>query len=268
MSVLGIGFVPQFLLLALSTPSELAQYDSASRLLDQGRCAEAREITLQLVRKTTGSAELALFRTFALEAHGEAELCLSRTREAELAFREVLAVRREILPARHADTARAMANLAAALGRRRQPYEAEELLREALAIWRLRSPPDTVSIAAAQNLLATLHQQLEDPGGARRELDKAWNSLGDGAPAALRATLAHNRAVLDCHDGRAADSARWFALSLELAGAAWDETHPRFIAMLRNYAAALRAARRKPEARAIEGRARALEKTLAAERVR
>jgi tetratricopeptide (TPR) repeat protein len=239
----------------------LSQLEDAGRLLDAGRCAEALPLAARLAAAPAPSPQLALFRTFALEARGEAEHCLGRS-AAERTFREVLSARRELLPRAHPHTARAMANLATVLASRRQPYEAEELLREAISVWQLKDPPDAVSIAAARNVLATLHQQLEDPDGALRELDKAWQSLPAAAPAALRAAISHNLAVIHCQQGRAADSARWFDLSLRLALQAWGEDHPRLAAMLRNYAAALRGARRKPEARALEQRARAIERPL------
>lgn len=257
MFVFGIGFVPPFLFFALS------QLEDAGRLLDAGRCAEALPLAARLAAAPAPSPQLALFRTFALETRGEAEHCLGRSADAERTFREVLRARRELLPRAHVHTARAMANLATVLGSRRQPYEAEELLREAISAWQLKSPPDEVSIAAARNVLATLHQQLEDPDGALRELGKAWQSLPAAAPPSLRATIAHNLAVIHCQQSRAADATRWFDLSLQLAVEAWGGDHPRLAAMLRNYAAALRGARRKIEARALEQRARAIDKSLA-----
>ena len=121
------------------------QYELAKVLEKRGQDEKAKElmrVTLAAQRRALGDRHPATLRTMnALgvllrdEADARGSASAGLLAEAELWQREALAGRLAVLDDDDADTCKSMTQLAALLGKRKQPAEAEQLLRRALAIY-------------------------------------------------------------------------------------------------------------------------------------
>lgn len=136
---------------------------------------------------------------------------------------------------------------------RKNPYKAEPLLREAIAI--LETPPrgdkeNDIALSAAYNTLGTLHLGLQDYEGGERQLRKAIAYAGE-APPAHRVTLNSNLAASLCAQGRNEECFTLFQRTVEIAQRELGPDHPRYQDVVGYYAKALKRARRGDEAKAL-----------------
>jgi tetratricopeptide (TPR) repeat protein len=150
----------------------LLKEQQAARLASQGKPAEADRLALEAIaihREVAGpeTAELAHI----WHRLGRARRDAKASKEAN---EQALAIRRKVLPANHPDLGRSLNNLALAEGGLKNPRRAEELLEEAVRVWRASpgGPSDPLVVMGLVNL-GSVQRDLGKADAARKSYEEA-----------------------------------------------------------------------------------------------
>ena len=222
-------------------------YEQALAAYDQGRFEDAERLhrrALAIHSERLPSNHRLI--TTALNNLGVLARMRGDLKQAEALLTDALSRQPGPTPDRAA-TLIALANVHSA---RHRPFQAETLVREAVAILEAAPASDPRALPAALNTLGTLHLELDDPQGAERQFRKALDLAGE-APPAFRATLGSNLAAAIFAQGRTTESLSLYSRTLTETQSALGPVHPRTAGVRQFYAEALRKAGRKAEARDV-----------------
>ena len=192
-----------------------------------------------------------LVKAGVLDTIGNTLAALGRYDEAEPALRQSLSIRRAALPARHADLATSLGNLAVLLRKRGNLAEAEGFARESLRINRdvhnARPHPDLAT--SMSNLALVLHDQGKLPE-AETLLREAWDVFRRALPGdhPAIASCLNDLAALLQDRGSLADAEALYREALARRRRALPGGHPDTANSLNNLATVLWAQGKLPEA--------------------
>ena len=176
---------------------------------------------------------------------------------------QAIAVAEQPFPSHELFQAEALENRAQLLSDLGRYYDAEPVLRKAIAIWERQPAPSHIQLASCYNTLSVLHLRLEDPEGARRQLAHAMDhaiQTGDDAP---KAAVYHNLATAAWLEGDLTEGLEHIERALGFAEHALGPEHPYLAEILKVKAKLLSELHRKAEARRVEARLKAVTAKLA-----
>jgi len=156
--------------------------------------------------------------------------CFERAQyaEAEVLFKQALAVRERVFGSKHQDVAMSLSNLAALYDHEGRPEEAEPLFKRALAIREQVPEPNHLDVALILNNLAAFYDSqrryLEAEPLYARSLIIREEVLGPDHPSV--ATSLNNLAALYDHQGRYEEAETLFKRALAIREQALGPDHP------------------------------------------
>jgi tetratricopeptide (TPR) repeat protein len=189
--------------------------------------------------------------------------CTKRMAEAELLYRQALAIRERLYGPDHIDVAQSLNNLAMVLYDTNRMVEAEPLLRRALAIHEASYGPDHPSVAVPLgNLASVLHgtnRLVEAEAMFRRALAIHEASFGPNHPA-LAIDLNNLASVLQEAD-RQSETEPLYRRALAIHKSSFGPNHHLVAGSLNNLASLLEATNRMAEAEPLYRESLAISET-------
>jgi tetratricopeptide (TPR) repeat protein len=149
-----------------------------------------------------------------------------------------------------------------------KPYDADTLIREAIAVSEQLSPPDPEVYAGACNTYGALHLRLQDPEGAIRWFQRALDAARK-LPAArpeLEAAVIANLATAQFASGNGEQALALFRESISMQEKYLGPAHPKLAETLASYSSVLRRLRHKDEAAEANRRAVQIRNSLVSPR--
>lgn len=210
----------------------IARYDDAERHLRAAVAIDGGTGTAAALHRSQALNKLARL----LQERGSLE-------EAEVRFREALAIRRRELGNHHEDVATILNNLGVLLHNRAQYAASAEAHREALAIRRARFGPHHESVANSLNNLANLMNAQGKPAEAERLYREslAIDRQVRGSDHPIVASTMSNLAIVLRDRGRYEEAETLLIQSLAVKTATLGDEHPEVAITLNNLAAVHRA---------------------------